>query len=43
MKFYSRFVKIWRVGQKFPKNAIFGPIFPFLGQNFFLGGGGIIG
>jgi hypothetical protein len=26
-KFYSRFVKISRVGQKFQKNAIFGQIF----------------
>ncbi len=38
IKFYSRFVKISRVGQKFSKNDIFWPNFPIFAPKFFLGG-----
>jgi hypothetical protein len=39
-KFYSRFMKISRVGPKISKNVIFGPNFPIFGKNFVQGGGG---
>ncbi len=52
MKFYSRFVKISKVGQTIKKNTIFCPNFPIFGKKKkkfrrrvkakdFLGGGGV--
>ncbi len=40
MKFYSRFVKISRVGQKISKKCYFWPNFTIFGPKFFYGGGG---